>query len=72
MRYKEGTERDQLSLGLVENLISADHYLRILDLFVDTAVSSDEEGYSQKGKSKTGQRPYGSRTFLKLYYLWLF
>lgn len=67
MRYKKGTERDKLNLGFVEDLIPADHYLRILDLFVDTAVASDEEGYSQKGKSKTGQRPYGSRTFLKLY-----
>lgn len=67
MRYKKGIERDKLNLGLVENLICTDHYIRILDLFVDRSVSSDEESYSQKGKSKTGQRPYGSRTFLKLY-----
>ena len=67
MRYKEGTPREELSLGPIDGLIGEEHYIRLLDEFVERAVEVSEERYTQKGKSKEGQRPYGARTMLKLY-----
>jgi transposase len=67
MRYKQGESRDKLSLGLLEELVAKDHYIRLLDAFIEGVVSSSESSYSQKGLSTTGQRPYGARTMLKLY-----
>ena len=67
MRYKEPSSRSELALGLVEDLVDQEHYIRLLDEFVERAVSADEESYSQKGQSQIGQRPYGARTLIKLY-----
>lgn len=67
MRYKQGTARSDLSLGPIEQLINTDHYIRILDEFIDGAVSVAECEYTQKGNQSIGQRPYGARTMLKLY-----
>jgi len=67
MRYKEGKSRSELELGLLEDLIDEDHYIRLLDEFVDLAVSAQEENYTNKGLGKIGQLPYGSRDLLKIY-----
>lgn len=67
MRYKEARDRKSLDLGIVEDMISAEHYIRLLDEFVERSVESDEAQYSIKGQSKRGQKPYGARTMLKLY-----
>lgn len=67
MRYKKPQERMTLDIGLVEDLIAPDHYIRLLAEFVERAVASNETYYTQKGKGTTGQKPYGAVTLLLLY-----
>lgn len=67
MRYKTGTPRSELELGLLDKLIGPDHYVRLLDVFIESAVGASEESYSHKGLKGEGQKPYGARTMLKLY-----
>ena len=67
MRYKQGVGRSELSLGPIDQLIADDHYIGLLDDFVEGAVSVAESEYTQKGQHSVGQRPYGARTMLKLY-----
>jgi transposase len=66
-RKKEPQDRQSLDLGLVEDLIAPDHYIRLLAAFVEKAVSENEEYYTTKGLGPIGQRPYGADTMLLLY-----
>jgi hypothetical protein len=61
-RYKLPWSRNILSLGLLDDLISCEHYIRLLDQFIESIVFADELSYTTKGRSDTGQRPYGART----------
>lgn len=67
MRYKSGQSSRSSNLGILEDQISPDHYIRLLDEFIELAVQEDEDSYTSKGRSSFGQLPYGARSLLKLY-----
>ena len=66
--YKQGTDRKQTLLfpPTLEELISEDNVVRVIDAFVDT-LDLKQLGFSKTILSSTGCRPYDPNMLLKLY-----
>ena len=68
MSYIKGQNRDQLMMPIsLNDSIPDDHYVRILDLFVDKMVSNNPEIEFNKGKHRVGRTAYPFEVLLKLY-----
>ena len=68
MGYIKGQNRDQLMMPIsLNDSIPDDHYVRILDLFVDKMVSNNPEIEFNKGKHRVGRTAYPFEVLLKLY-----
>lgn len=68
MGYIKGQNRDQLMMPIsLNDSIPFDHYVRILDLFVDKMVSNTPEIEFNKGKHRVGRTAYPFEVLLKLY-----
>ena len=68
MGYIKGQNRDQLMMPIsLNDSIPFDHYVRILDLFVDKMVSNNPEIEFNKGKHRVGRSAYSFEALIKLY-----
>lgn len=68
MSYIKGQNRDQLMMPIsLNDSIPFDHYVRILDLFVDKMVSNNSEIKFSKGKKRVGRSAYPFEVLIKLY-----
>lgn len=68
MGYIKGQNRDQLMMPIsLNDSIPSDHYVRILDVFVDKMVSNNPEIEFNKGKHRVGRTAYPFEVLLKLY-----
>jgi len=68
MGYIKGQNRDQLMMPIsLNDSIPFDHYIRLLDLFVDKMVSNNSEIEFNKGKHRVGRSAYPFEVLIKLY-----
>jgi len=68
MHYIQGTSRAQITLfPQVENWISQNNPIRLIDLIVDNVVLSNPDEFIWKGKSHSGRKSYSPQTLLKLF-----
>ena len=68
MRFIEGDSREQLSLlpEAIDDLIPADHLVRVIDAFVDK-LDLGALGFTHALPAATGRKPYDPGDLLKLY-----
>ena len=67
MSYIQGTDRDQLCLPTcLEDMISADNPVRVIDAFVDM-LDMEALGFSKYKPAYTGRPAYDPKDLLKLY-----
>lgn len=68
MRYIEGDSREQLALlpEAIDDLIPADHLVRVIDAFVDR-LDLVALGFDKALPQATGRKPYAPGDLLKLY-----
>jgi len=64
---KKGVDRNQISFFCLEELISEESEIRVIDAFIDY-LDLDKLGFVQKGKIKNGSPAFSSATLLKLYF----
>jgi transposase len=68
MGYIKGQNRDQLMMPIsLNDSIPSDHFVRILDLFVDKMVSNNSDIEFNKGKHRVGRSAYPFEILMKLY-----
>lgn len=68
MSYIKGQNRDQIMMPIsLNDSIPDNHYVRILDLFVDKMVSNNPEIEFNKGKKRVGRSAYPFEVLIKLY-----
>lgn len=68
MSYIKGQNRDQIMMPIsLNDSIPSDHYVRILDVFVDQMVSNNQEIEFSKGKKRVGRSAYPFEVLMKLY-----
>ncbi len=68
MSYIKGQNRDQIIMPIsLNDSIPSDHYIRILDVFVDKMVSNNSEIEFSKGKKRVGRSAYPFEVLVKLY-----
>jgi transposase len=68
MHYIQPTNRSQIKLfPEVENWVSKNNAVRLIDLIVEKTVMSNPEEFIWKGKSDTGRKSYSPGTLLKLF-----
>jgi len=68
MSYIKGQNRDQILMPIsLNDSIPSDHYIRILDVFVDQMVSNNSEIEFSKGKKRVGRSAYPFEVLMKLY-----
>lgn len=66
MPQLQGINRNQLQMLSLNELISEDHVVRLIEAFVDY-LDLDEMGFVEKGKIKDGRPAYRREMLLKLY-----
>ena len=67
MHYIIPENRQQFVLmQSLDDLVSANHYVRLIDTLVDAIVSANPEQFAYKGQSNSGRRAYSPITMLKL------
>jgi len=68
MNYIQGIERNQAFLfpGTIDELISEDDPVRVIDVFVNT-FDMQELGFTKSRLANTGRSPYHPKDILKLY-----
>ncbi len=66
MSLLEGSDRNQLQFFALEEVISADNPVRVIDALVDS-FDLEALGFIITGKSSEGREAYGTPTLLKLY-----
>lgn len=68
MSFIKGQNRDQLMMPTsLNDSIPSDHYVRILDIFVDKMVSNNPSIDFNKGKKRVGRSAYPFEILIKLY-----
>lgn len=67
MGLKKGIDRNQISMFCLEDLVSAESEVRVIDAFVNWINLKDYD-FVIKGKSAEGQPAYGVKDLLKLYF----
>ncbi|MCP4180275.1 MAG: transposase, partial [bacterium] len=68
MHYIQGTDRSEIKLfPEVENWVSKNNPVRLVDLIVDNIVLSNPEEFIWKGQSNTGRKSFSPSTMLKLF-----
>ncbi len=68
MHFITPEDRNQFTLyGRLDDLISEDYPIRLLDALVDSIISSNIERFTQKGQTEIGRRAFHPGTLLKLY-----
>lgn len=68
MHYIQPTNRTEIRLfPEVENWVSKNNPVRIIDLIVDKIIHSNPDEFIWKGKSNTGRKCYSPATMLKLF-----
>ena len=66
MPHVQSINRNQLQLVSLEELISPDNIVRLIDLYGE-AINAKELGFTIKGESEKGRRAYQSKDLIKLY-----
>jgi transposase len=68
MHFIKPNDRHQsVIFGSLDNLVSSDHPVRIIDAIVSNIVSSNPAEFEHKGKQNIGRRSYSPKTMLKLF-----
>lgn len=68
MHYIQGTNRAEIKLfPEVENWVSENNPVRLIDLIIDKIVLSNPDEFIWKGQSDTGRKSYSPTTMLKLF-----
>jgi transposase len=67
MNFKQGINREQISMFSLDCLILKDNPVRLIDLFVDQ-LDLDKLGFSKTTVKQEGCPPYQAKDLLKLYY----
>ena len=65
MHYQEGQDRNQMFVTSMEEMVSADSWARIVDLFVD-AMPMEDFGFKNMELNKEGNIPYHPSDLFKL------
>ncbi|NNC68720.1 MAG: IS1182 family transposase [Gammaproteobacteria bacterium] len=65
MHYQQGSQREQVFMTSLEQLVAEDSFARIIDLFVD-AMPIEELGFKHAKLNKEGNTPYHPRDIFKL------
>ncbi len=68
MHYIQGTNKAEIKLfSEVENWVSKNNPVRLIDLIIDKIVLSNQEEFVWKGQSNIGRKSYSPSTMLKLF-----
>lgn len=68
MHFIPQQDRSQMTfMSSLNDLVSPDHPVRIIDAIVDSILSASPEKFEYKGPHQIGRRAYGPGTLLKLY-----
>ena len=69
MRYVKGENRHQLTLfpESIDEYISQDNPVRLIDVFVNLSVDIQKLGFTYATPARTGRPPYDPKDMLKLY-----
>ena len=66
MQHISGNDRNQMQFLCLEEMIAADSWARIIDMFVDI-LPLQELGFKHTSLQKEGRPPYSPAFLLKLY-----
>jgi transposase len=68
MHYIYPEDRQQMTfMQSLDDMVAFDHYVRLIDVLVESVVSANLEQFIYKGQNNSGRRAYNPITFLKLY-----
>lgn len=68
MKYIEPADRNQYQLmSSLDDLVSPNHPVRIIDMIVDSILSSDKARFSRERESEAGRPAYRDSVHIKLY-----
>lgn len=68
MKYIEPADRNQFELmSSLDDLVSENHPVRIIDKIVDLIVSSDKQRFQKESQTEAGRPSYQDSTHIKLY-----
>lgn len=68
MKYIKPLDRHQYTMmNSIDDLIGQDHPVRILDIVIDSIVTSNKDRFEKEGITEIGRPRYHSSTLLKLY-----
>ncbi len=66
MQFIQGSDRNQTSFATLEDNVSADNPVRLMDAFIDK-LHLDKLGFANTAHKSEGRPPYGPEVLLKLY-----
>ena len=66
MQYIQGTHRHQSYFSTLEEQVSADNPVRLIDAFIDK-LDLQKSGFSKTAASSEGRPAYAPQVLLKLY-----
>jgi transposase len=67
MHYLTGLDREQAQIFTkLEDLVSARHYVRLIDLIAEKLFSENPSGFGEKGEQNIGRKAYSPAYLLKL------
>lgn len=67
MKYIQPADRNQYSLlSSLEDLVTTDHPVRIIDMVINSVISSDPERFDPERETESGRPAYHSSILLKL------
>ena len=68
MQYIQGIDRNQIQLmNSIDDLVGAEHPVRIIDKIVDSIVKSDLERFEKEKATEVGRPKYHDSVHIKLY-----
>ncbi len=68
MHYIFPEDRHQVTfMQSLDDLVSPDHYVRLLDALIDSLFKANPSDFAYKGQSNTGRRAYSPAIMLKLF-----
>ncbi|MFQ5582852.1 MAG: IS1182 family transposase [Calditrichia bacterium] len=68
MHYITPEDRHQFTfMQSLNDLVSSEHYVRLIDVIVDEVVGANKAQFCKKGKVFAGRKAYSPQTLLKLY-----
>jgi len=68
MQYIQPADRHQMQLmSSIEDLVAADHPVRIIDKIIDSIVKGDKERFEKERATETGRPKYHDSIHIKLY-----